>query len=84
MDGLKPWSNVVVMAATSRPELIDPALCRSGRFDREVHIGIPDTAGRLEILRIHTRNMKLHEDVDLEQVMPNTFQCKISLMIPLS
>ena len=69
MDGLKARSNVVVMAATNRPNSIDPALRRFGRFDREVDIGIPDPTGRLEILRIHTKNMKLGEDVDLEQVL---------------
>lgn len=68
MDGLKARSNVVVMAATNRPNSIDPALRRFGRFDREVDIGIPDATGRLEILRIHTKNMKLGEDVDLEKV----------------
>lgn len=68
MDGLKARSNVVVMAATNRPNSIDPALRRFGRFDREVDIGIPDPTGRLEILRIHTKNMKLAEDVDLERV----------------
>lgn len=69
MDGLKARSNVVVMAATNRPNSIDPALRRFGRFDREVDIGIPDPTGRLEILRIHTKNMKLGDDVDLEQVL---------------
>src|ERR1700733_6260650 len=67
MDGMKARSNVVVMAATNRPNSIDPALRRFGRFDREVDIGIPDPTGRLEILRIHTKNMKLADDVDLEQ-----------------
>lgn len=71
MDGLKARSNVVVMAATNRPNSIDPALRRFGRFDREVDIGIPDPTGRLEILRIHTKNMKLSDDVDLEQVRGN-------------
>ena len=55
-----------------RPNSIDPALRRFGRFDREVDIGIPDAVGRLEILRIHTRNMKLGDDVDLEQVAAET------------
>lgn len=73
MDGLKARSNVVVMAATNRPNSIDPALRRFGRFDREVDIGIPDPTGRLEILRIHTKNMKLGDDVDLEQVLSNIF-----------
>merc|ERR1712173_39489 len=59
MDGLKQRAHVVVMAATNRPNSIDPALRRFGRFDREVDIGIPDAVGRLEILRIHTRNMTL-------------------------
>ncbi|KAJ7079725.1 spermatogenesis associated factor [Mycena belliarum] len=72
MDGLKARSNVVVMAATNRPTSIDPALRRFGRFDREVDIGIPDPTGRLEILRIHTKNMKLGEDVDLEQIAADT------------
>ncbi|EJD76054.1 transitional endoplasmic reticulum ATPase 1 [Loa loa] len=68
MDGLKQRSHVVVMAATNRPNSIDPALRRFGRFDREIDIGIPDAVGRLEILRIHTKNMRLGDDVDLEQV----------------
>jgi transitional endoplasmic reticulum ATPase len=68
MDSIKPHSNIVVMAATNRPNSIDPALRRFGRFDREVDFGIPDPVGRYEILRIHSKNMKLSEDVDLEQV----------------
>ncbi|KAL0571431.1 hypothetical protein V5O48_010534 [Marasmius crinis-equi] len=64
MDGLKAHSNIVFMAATNRPNSIDPAL---RRFDREVGTGIPDPTGRLEILRIYNKNMKLSEDVDLEQ-----------------
>ena len=72
MDGLKPRSNLVVMAATNRPNSIDPALRRFGRFDREIDIGIPDATGRLEILRIHTKNMKLDDDVDLEQLASET------------
>ena len=60
------------MAATNRPNSIDPALRRFGRFDREGDIGIPDAVGRLEILRIHTRNMKLGDDVDLEQAAAET------------
>ncbi|KAF9079940.1 AAA ATPase cdc48, partial [Mortierella sp. GBA35] len=65
-------SNIVVMAATNRPNSIDPALRRFGRFDRELDIGIPDPTGRLEILRIHTKNMKLDDDVDLEQIASET------------
>jgi len=72
MDGLKQRSQTIIMAATNRPNSIDPALRRFGRFDREVDIGIPDAVGRLEILRIHTRNMKLGDDVDLEQVAAET------------
>ncbi|KXJ20863.1 transitional endoplasmic reticulum ATPase [Exaiptasia diaphana] len=72
MDGLKQRSHVVIMAATNRPNSIDTALRRFGRFDREVDIGIPDATGRLEILRIHTKNMKLGEDVDLEQIAAET------------
>lgn len=72
MDGLKQRAHVVVMAATNRPNSIDPALRRFGRFDREIDIGIPDSTGRLEILRIHTKNMKLAADVDLEQVAAET------------
>merc|ERR1712107_795312 len=72
MDGLKQRSHVIVMAATNRPNSIDPALRRFGRFDREVDIGIPDAVGRMEILRIHTKNMKLHDDLYLEQVAAET------------
>jgi len=72
MDGLKQRSHVIVMAATNRPNSIDAALRRFGRFDREVDIGIPDAVGRMEILRIHTKNMKLHEDLDLEAVAAET------------
>merc|ERR1719420_115565 len=72
MDGLKQRSHVIIMAATNRPNSIDPALRRFGRFDREIDIGVPDEVGRLEILRIHTKNMKLGEEVDLERVSQNT------------
>ncbi|KAL6940434.1 AAA ATPase cdc48 [Hanseniaspora vineae] len=72
MDGMKARSNIVVIAATNRPNSIDPALRRFGRFDREVDIGVPDATGRLEILRIHTKNMKLADDVDLEVLASET------------
>ncbi|KAI5708189.1 hypothetical protein M8J77_017811 [Diaphorina citri] len=72
MDGLKQNSHVIVMAATNRPNSIDAALRRFGRFDREIDIGIPDATGRLEVLRIHTKNMKLNDDVDLEQIAAET------------
>ncbi|GLU20750.1 hypothetical protein SLE2022_369320 [Rubroshorea leprosula] len=72
MDGLKSRSHVIVMGATNRPNSIDPALRRFGRFDREIDIGVPDEVGRLEVLRIHTKNMKLADDVDLERVAKDT------------
>ena len=72
MDGLKARSHVVVIAATNRPNTIDGALRRFGRFDREVDIGVPDENGRLEVLRIKTKNMKLGDDVDLEQLAKET------------
>ena len=68
MDGLKKRGEVIVIAATNRPNAIDPALRRPGRFDREIEIGVPDRNGRKEILQIHTRNMPLAKDVDLEQL----------------
>jgi transitional endoplasmic reticulum ATPase len=72
MDGLKPTSKVVVMAATNRPNVIEPALRRPGRFDRELDMGIPDEQGRLEILQIKTRDMRLGKDVDLELMARGT------------
>ena len=72
MDGLKSRAHVIVMGATNRPNSIDPALRRFGRFDREIDIGVPDETGRLEVLRIHTKNMKLDEDVDLERISRDT------------
>lgn len=68
MDGLESRENVIVIAATNRPEAIDPALRRGGRFDREIEIGVPNSKGRKEILQIHTRNMPLDEDVDLDEM----------------
>lgn len=65
MDGLKKRENIIVIAATNLPNSIDPALRRPGRFDREIEISIPDRAGRLQILEIHTRGMPLLEDVSL-------------------
>jgi transitional endoplasmic reticulum ATPase len=72
MDGLKGRGHVVVIAATNRPNSIDPALRRFGRFDREIDIGVPDEVGRMEVLRIHTKNMKLAEDVDLAEIAKST------------
>ncbi|MEM1515111.1 MAG: CDC48 family AAA ATPase [Candidatus Bathyarchaeia archaeon] len=68
MDGLKPRGRVVVIGATNRPNALDPALRRPGRFDREIEIGVPNKQGRLEILQIHTRNMPLADDIDLEKI----------------
>merc|ERR1711967_47251 len=72
MDGINTRSQVVVIAATNRPNTIDPALRRFGRFDREIDIGVPDEVGRLEILQIHTKNMKLSDDVDPAHVAKDT------------
>lgn len=72
MDGLKTRGQVIVIAATNRPNSIDQALRRFGRFDREIDIGVPDEIGRMEILRIHTRNMKLAEDVELQGIAKET------------
>src|SRR5574340_829015 len=68
MDGMKSRGKVVVIAATNRPDSIDPALRRPGRFDREIEIGIPDQQGRSEILNIHTRGMPIDEKVNLDQI----------------
>src|SRR5690349_13664068 len=68
MDGLESRGKVIVIAATNRPNAIDPALRRPGRFDREIEIKVPDKRGRLEILQIHTRNMPLDTDVDQDRV----------------
>jgi len=68
MDGLESRGKVIVIGATNRPDAIDPALRRPGRFDREIEIGVPNQQGRLEILQIHTRNVPLAQDVDLERL----------------
>ena len=72
MDGLQSRSNLVVIAATNRPDAIDEALRRPGRFDREIVIGVPDEKGRREILGIHTRGMPLGEGVDLNEISRST------------
>ncbi len=66
MDGLKARKNVIVIGSTNRPEAIDMALRRPGRFDREIELRAPDTEGRLEIFQIHTRGMPLSENVNLK------------------
>jgi transitional endoplasmic reticulum ATPase len=68
MDGLQARGQVIVVAATNRPNAVDPALRRGGRFDREIEIGVPDKNGRLEILHVHTRGMPLAPDVDLDKI----------------
>jgi transitional endoplasmic reticulum ATPase len=68
MDGLEGRGKVIVIAATNRPNALDPALRRPGRFDREIEIKVPDKKGRFEILQIHTRHMPLLQDVDLEKL----------------
>ena len=73
MDGLEARANVVVIAATNRPEAIDEALRRPGRFDREIVIGVPDEKGRREIIGIHTRGMPLGDKVDLDELARTTY-----------
>ena len=73
MDGLEARANVVVIAATNRPEAIDEALRRPGRFDREIVVGVPDERGRREVLGIHTRGMPLEDGVDLSELARTTY-----------
>ncbi len=68
MDGMSDRGQVIVLGATNRPESLDPALRRPGRFDREIEIGVPNAEGRLEILQIHTRGMPLSEDINLQEL----------------
>jgi len=68
MDGLNDRGNVIVLGATNRPDSVDPALRRPGRFDREFEISVPNEDGRLEILEIHTRGMPINEDIDLKDL----------------
>ncbi|MGZ0746457.1 CDC48 family AAA ATPase [Haloparvum sp. AD34] len=72
MDGLEERGQVVVIGATNRVDAIDPALRRGGRFDREIEIGVPDRDGRKEILQVHTRNMPLVDEIDLDEYAENT------------
>ena len=72
LDGLEKLEDVVVVAATNRPELIDEALLRPGRLDRHVHVGEPDEDARREIFAIHTRDRPLADDVDLEELAAPT------------
>ena len=68
MDGFARTEGVIVLAATNRPDILDPALLRPGRFDRQIHVGRPDVKGREEILRVHARNKKLDGSVDLKTI----------------
>jgi cell division protease FtsH len=72
MDGFSGTEGVVVLAATNRPDVLDPALLRPGRFDRQIMVHPPDHKGRVEILRVHTRKVPLSTDVDLEQIASAT------------
>ncbi|WP_035586781.1 ATP-dependent zinc metalloprotease FtsH [Hippea jasoniae] len=72
MDGFQTDTNIIVMAATNRPDVLDPALLRPGRFDRRVVVPKPDVRGRLEILKVHTKKIPLGEDVDLEVIAKTT------------
>jgi proteasome regulatory subunit len=68
MDGFESRGNVGIIAATNRPDILDPALIRPGRFDRIIEVPVPDEEGKLEILKIHTKNMTLDADVDLASI----------------
>jgi transitional endoplasmic reticulum ATPase len=72
MDGLSSRGEVIVIAATNRPNALDPAIRRGGRFDREIEIGIPNKNGRLEVLYVHTRGMPLDESLDLKEIADST------------
>lgn len=72
LDGFEPLEDVKIIAATNRPELLDSALLRPGRFDRIVEIPLPDEAGRLSILRVHTKNTPLSSQIDLEEIATKT------------
>jgi len=72
MDGFNTQAGIILMAATNRPDVLDPALLRPGRFDRQVVIDRPDLIGREEILKVHVRNVKLHEQVDLNSIARQT------------
>ena len=72
MDGFGKAEGVIVLAATNRPDILDPALRRPGRFDREIYVGRPDSKGREEILKVHARDKKLADDVDLKKIAMTT------------
>ncbi|MCG8702009.1 MAG: AAA family ATPase, partial [Bacteroidales bacterium] len=72
MDGIEDLSNVIVIGATNRPDILDPALMRPGRFERIVYVTVPEKEGRLEILKIHTKDMPLDKSVDIEDLAERT------------
>ena len=72
MDGFTPTDGVIVIAATNRQDVLDPALIRPGRFDRQVVVPLPDLKGRIEILKVHAKKVKLSPQVDLERVARGT------------
>ena len=72
LDGFDPNANIIVLAATNRPDVLDPALLRPGRFDRQITVGLPDRNGRRDILKIHVRKLKLSPAVDLETIAGQT------------
>jgi cell division protease FtsH len=84
MDGFEPGTNVIVLGATNRPEVLDSALLRPGRFDRRIAVSPPDQPGRVEILEIHTRGVPLADDVDLERIassIPGSTGADIALLV---
>ena len=72
MDGFDPNANVIVIAATNRPDILDPALLRPGRFDRQIGVDAPDLRGRQKILEVHSKGKPLSKSVDLEVVARKT------------
>ena len=84
MDGFEPGTNVIVLGATNRPEILDPALLRPGRFDRRIAVNPPDQPGRVEILKIHTKDVPLADDVDLDRIaasIPGSTGADIALLV---
>lgn len=75
MDGFSNETGIIVIGATNRPDMLDPALLRPGRFDRQVHIDLPDMAGRRAILELHAKKIKMHEDVNLGELARGTTGC---------